>query len=692
MVLSTIGLTALAIAQPILDLLGRSPDFFIARAAPGMDVMLLGILLGVAVPLIVAALVLFASLVRPAVGRAFHLVVLALMGSLIAVSVIRLSAMRDTAWMWTVAVALAVGLVVAWTYHRLEWARSFLSLVAVAPLAVTGAFLFLSPTSEVAWGMETVTGYQSASVGRPAPIVMLVFDEFPIASVIDGAGEIRESDFPGLAELAADATWFRNAVAIRESTRDAIPALLTGIDQVPGERLPHYSDHPSSIFTLLDNAYRVEAIETLTQICPEIVCSDGSREVGDFAERWAALGTDLGIVSGHLLLPSGLSQDLPPIDQNWGNFAPVEVERPEKWSLRDRMKEQLQDDRRNLVARFLAGLEEPLLSTDFRFIHLPLPHKPWAYMADGRSYAVAPPDMPGMAKGVWGDNAFLVEQAYQRHLLQAQYADTIVSSVIDRLRASGSYESSILVVAADHGVAVRPGHDDRNISPETVGDIAAVPLFIKTPGKDGGSVDDYRATVLDVLPTLAGLVGAEVPWAVDGTDLFGSDRPQRTESTMEGLLTKEETIAVTFGVDGSEKHEVVEYHRAYFGDRGPFGLAPLGYAGLLGEPVGEVLAGEEPISAQLDSPELYADVDLEADPLPIHLTGTLEGAVTGGEVLAVTVDSRIVALTESWEHRGATRFRAMLPPAALRSGRNEFGIHVVTGADGDFAFIPVDLP
>jgi hypothetical protein len=612
--------------------------------------------------------------------------ILAVLGALIANSVIRLSPIDQQPWFVAVALGLLFGAVLSWNYYRIDWMQSFLNVMAVAAPVVTVVFLFFSPTSEVAWGMGPATGSQSAPVRNPAPLVMLVFDEFPIASVMDTEGQIQGDYFPALAELSNDATWFRNAVSTQQATRDAIPALLTGISQVPGDKLPHYADHPSSLFTLVGNDYEVNAIETLTQICPEVVCSEGSREVGDFDERWTSLSADLSIVTGHLLLPRSLSSDLPPIDQNWGNFAPVSVERPDQWAVHDRMQDQLEADRRTGVEQFLAGLDEPLEPREFHFYHLPLPHRPWMYGPDGRTYA-ARRGHPGAERGGWGPNGFLVEQAYQRHLLQTQYADSIIGSVVSRLKESGSYDRSIVVVTADHGIAVRPGQHPRSIRGETVGDIAAVPLFIKAPHQGRGVVDDYRAIVTDIVPTVAGLVNAEIPWAVDGIDLFGSTRPQRLESTMMG-----QARSITFGVDGSEKLKVVSYHSTYFGNRGPFGLAPLGYAELLGVTVKTERNAEDLVTAELDHPELYTEVDPELEPLPIRLSGTLDGALSSGDVLAVTVDSRIVALTESWDDDGTLRFQAMLPPSILKPGENEFGFYAVYNDGEDYSYRPVEQP
>src|SRR5690606_24984891 len=49
-----------------------------------------------------------------------------------------------------------------------------------------------------------------------------------------------------------------------------------------------------------------------------------------------------------------------------------------------------------------------------------------------------------------------------------------------------------------------------------VAEIAYVPLLVKAPGQTTGSVDDRNVQGVDLLPTLADLVGVEIPWEVDG--------------------------------------------------------------------------------------------------------------------------------------------------------------------------------
>ena len=78
----------------------------------------------------------------------------------------------------------------------------------------------------------------------------------------------------------------------------------------------------------------------------------------------------------------------------------------------------------------------------------------------------------------------------------------ILDQILDQLDRAGVYDDSLIVVVADHGIAIKPNVVHRRvILPDTVGEIAAVPLFIKRPHQTEGGIDDYRAQTTDVLPT-----------------------------------------------------------------------------------------------------------------------------------------------------------------------------------------------
>ena len=110
-----------------------------------------------------------------------------------------------------------------------------------------------------------------AAAGRPN-VVLLVLDEFPGDSLLDARGAIDPVRYPSFAALAADATWFRNAFSVYDSTTKAVPLILDGIEPVAGS----YADprsHPHSLFTALARrGYRTVSAEEASAICPPRLC------------------------------------------------------------------------------------------------------------------------------------------------------------------------------------------------------------------------------------------------------------------------------------------------------------------------------------------------------------------------------------------------------------------------------------
>jgi hypothetical protein len=518
-------------------------------------------------------------------------------------------------------------------------------------------FLMVAPTSRLVWGTAG-QAMAAGPVADPAPVVMVVFDEFPVATLIDGSGEIRADLFPGFARLAATGTWFRNAVGVHERTEEALPTMLTGVLAPLDENVPSAADYPDNLFTLVGDGYRVEAVESVTALCPPTVCIGGTRPQLSFGTRWRSLGSDLAVVAGHVFLPEDVAGDLPPIDQGWGDFAATVS--PRSWDLNRRFNDAVAADRRLGIDTLLDGFDQPLTEGELHFAHILLPHSPWDILPDGRSYAA--PRVPPGEWTVWTDDAWLVEQAYQRHLLQVQYVDRFVADIIDRLEATGSYDDTLLVVTADHGVAIRPGMDRRVITEENVGEVAAVPLFVKRPGQAGGVVSDYRAESTDVLPTIAGLLGVEVPWRTTGVDLFTADLPDRSSSTMLSSAG-----SVTFGVGGEEKLAVARYHEGWFDGGDPFRLAPPGDLDLLGVDVAALDVVDAPgVDVTLD--QRYPMPDPGAGLVPAVMSGVITGVPAEDRVVAIAVDGRVVAVTRTWIGRGgAVEFQAMLPPVAFES-------------------------
>ena len=132
---------------------------------------------------------------------------------------------------------------------------------ALATIAITAAALlgFSCP------GEEQATGHAVAA--RPY-VVVLVMDEFPSDSLLDRHGRIDPVRYPNFAALAGDATWFRNAYSVYDSTTKAGPLILDGLRPRPGTSADR-RDHPHSIYDLFDRyRYRIVDSEEASALCP----------------------------------------------------------------------------------------------------------------------------------------------------------------------------------------------------------------------------------------------------------------------------------------------------------------------------------------------------------------------------------------------------------------------------------------
>ena len=571
LVLSVMVVFAFAVAQPLLDLVGRNPEFFLARAAPKIDIWLVVVVTLLVVPSLLAMVIVLARAIHPIVGATAHLLVFGGLGAALVISLIQHSPAERLVDLVEVAVAVLVGTAIWVAFVDFSWAKTLIRFASIAPVAFAAVFTLLSPTSQLLFAAGPLEKPAGVAVDNPVPVVLVVFDEFPLASLIDAEGNIPEDLYPAFARLADEGIWFRNAVGVEQQTEEAIPTILTGRHPTDRDAIPTASDYPLNLFSLLSDVYEIHASESVTELCPSYACSNRSRAVSPPAIRWATLASDLSIVSAHLLLPPDLARGLPSIRQTWGDFAGATPEAREQFNLIGRFNELLDEDRRTQVARFLDLLGQPADQPSFYFAHLLFPHVPWTYLPNGQAYRVQAP-APGSTAIGWESDEWLVMQAYQRHLLQVQYADTIVSRVIGTLEERGMYDDALIVVVADHGAADAPDIDFRRaITESTVGHVAAVPFFVKLPGERAGHIDDYRAETTDVLPTIADALGMRVPWRVEGTSLLASDRPIRTSSTMVGSRGP-----VTFDASGHEKLEVAAWKESWFQDGEPFGLAPRG--------------------------------------------------------------------------------------------------------------------
>jgi hypothetical protein len=165
------------------------------------------------------------------------------------------------------------------------------------------------------------------------------------------------------------------------------------------------------------------------------------------------------------------------------------------------------------------------------FKHLLLPHAPWTYLPSGRRYLKGPSERV-LSWDLWHYNRWLVNQVYQRHLLQVEFTDRLLGRALARLRKTGLYDRSLIVLTADNGESFGRVGNGHNFNHRNAAEIALTPLIVKLPFQRAGRIDRRHVRVIDVLPTIASVAHVRPGWRVDGVPLVGSHRRRPPASAL----------------------------------------------------------------------------------------------------------------------------------------------------------------
>jgi hypothetical protein len=670
-------LSGFALAEPLLDILGRNPEFFAIRRSTSSQIVLFALAVTLVPPLALLAAELLVRLVNRTAADVLHIVFVAGLVGVIALHVLTSDSSLSGAG--ALVIAGAAGVLGALLYRSAAPVSSFLTVLAPAPVVFLALFLFSSGASKLVFVSHPHV--REERVRSTTPVVLVVFDEFAPVSLMNRDEKIDAQRYPNFAALARESTWYRSATTVQWLTEQAVPAVLTGIlPPEHGKPLPIYADHPKNIFTLLGRGYRVRAVESITHLCPQNLCKEvRGASPSAVSDTTRSLASDAGIVYLHLVLPEPYSEHVPAISDSWGNFGQKEA-RPEAKEIG---AGGLEPCGRN-VCRFASTFSRDRRPTLY-VLHSLLPHVPYLYLPSGRRYGVQSPLLRGIKRNVW-KRAWPAKQAYQRFLLQVEYTDRALGLLVRRLKEKGIYDRALMIVVADHGVSFRPGEPRRRPTPKNLQDIAFMPLFVKLPHQHSGRIDDGFAETIDVVPTIAHVLGIRMPWHVDGRSLVG--RRLAPDGTVDVRLGNGKSVTARLSALRALRAKALAEQLSVFGST-PSSLYRLGpNPGLIGRPLAS-LSVEPSRSAgvDLDGRELLSVVDRHTDLLPTWIQGRLTGDHEQREELAVAVNSKIAATTWSFPGPGGeTFFSAMVPEDALRNGHNEVAVLLVRGEGGTRTF------
>ena len=678
-----------AVTQPLFDLLSRHAEFFVIRQSAPLDIILFVLLLFLGFPTLLLLPAWVMSWIHTGLSLGLLLCLLAV--GLAALAVQALQAVPHVPGAILVASASLIGLLTVVGYYRFPVIRTFFTLLSPGLVLVPALFLFFSPVSALLFSQEEAAVTQ-VEIDNPAPIVMVVFDEFSLTSLLDENYQIDTVRYPHFAALAGQSTWFRNATTVSGDTVVAVPALLTG--HYPDQfRLPRASDYPSNLFTLLGGTYTFEVHETRTQMCPEHLCGSGIVRPMTFPGRMQSLLTDLYTVYLHLLAPQAWRRHLPSITHDWMNFTTVDKPMTEDTRNRTRLHKWLWEDvhlerpveRPQQFMQFIDAIRPTDKPTLF-FLHVLLPHIPYRMLPSGKHYT-AQSVLPRLDKGKRVDDTWEAVQNQQRFLLQAGFMDTLLGKLLRKLKTIELYDPALIVVTADHGVSFRPGDYRRILTPTNAQDIMAIPLFIKTPFQQEGKASDQGVEIIDILPSIADLLGIDPPEAVDGHSVFKPAFPDRTQKIIfNPSFTEKKHMEIASETVRQETRATLKRQLRHFGSghSRPTGLFSIGqYPDLIGKPIKTLIVRQDRHSAlSIDQPERFAHVDLNAPFIPAYISGQFHAeASRPTPTLAVTINGTIQAVSQPWiplAQKDRGQWSALVPEEAFQQGHNEVEVFVIS--------------
>lgn len=669
-------LTGFAITQPLLHVTGESPDSFVYWRAERLHIVLFLLIVMLCPTLVLWLAEQVVGLVSRTAQRWLHIAFVAGLLTLLAIQVAK-AAIPDRGYS-LLALGLVIGVAAAALVVRSTVARTFMRYLTPAPLVFALLFVVASPAGKL---VTSATPQAEVATSAPSgtkkpPVVMIVFDEFPAISLLGPDGLVDERVFPNFARLQKDSTWFRQATGISGFTPVALPAMLNG--RYPQRELPpSYLTYRDNLFTLLGSEYSINASESISELCPPSVCRrtatvDNGRETGlrpILREAVTAAGkmmTPLKIVDD----PAGEQFVEEPAEKDEDDHAQDGDQLPVRFRWNELRVDQ--------PARFTSFLEslKPADRPTLRFLHLLLPHIPYRYLPSGATYPRAARKFTA-AKKLPGDALSGAELSFrQRHLLQLAYTDGLIGEVVDTLKAQGSYDESLVIVTADHGINFTAPLSIREFEPANAHELTYVPTFVKLPGQTKGVVDDRNWEHVDLLPTIADVLDVPVPWRVDGMSGLGPDLRTRDEKFWYEKAGKRETFSATSVRPKLLRGLVGQYGRPELGVDGLFAWGPHG--DLVGRRVADLSTGPAaPVTARLNvGPR--TTVEPGSHSFPAMVWGGVRGAAVGTPI-AVAVNGTIgaVPLVFPDATTDAAQLAGVVPDRLYRAGANEIALFVV---------------
>jgi len=687
------ALLGFALAQPLFSVLANYPEFFVARSSEHIDLFLLAMILSLLIPVLCLIFVAASIVVGRDFQKHFKLGLVALFATLIVIQII-----RDISFipgLVLLGIALISGALAALAYNKWKIVHTYLSALSPVMLLFPIFFIFNPQIARVTFpasNMSLLDPVEHSPLpisieSSPVPVVMIVLDEFPLATLMDEDMQIDQARFPNFAGLADQAYWFRNATTVSDSTLISIPTILSGVSPELGrKRLPTLADYPKNLFTLLADTHHLEIVENGTKLSP----FPTDEVEATVSQRMQGLLADLTVVYGHVVLPRDLAASLPAIDQSWNSFRSVKLSTREYQDFGDFTH--VLDGPANIFGEFLASLKQDG-APPLYYLHAMLPHKPWQYLPDGVKYTLTPDRIDGQVRlnrsdgtyPAWDSDQSLIDYAYKRHALQAGYVDSLVGELIERLQEVELFERSLVIITSDHGISFRQNDYTRRASETNLAGIMWVPLFVKLPFQEQGMTSDRNVESIDILPTIVDALGLEVDWEMDGQSALDTSLPAREGKT---LLAGTSQLFAMDAQSSLRTDSLLRKARAIRSGAWEQLYGVQEYAQLTGRPVADFELVDVNQEVTLEGETFFSNVVPAADFILTDIRGQIvgENLADEPEYLAIGINGVIRSVIQLGDqYHQEKQFAALVPEESFSSGRNEVNVFFVREFDGNIA-------
>lgn len=514
----------LAVTQSAYSRLVGQPEYLIHPEVTPDAIVGLGLTLSVILPGVILGSYFIFVKSLPRTRDAVRLAVVFLMALLIFLQAAR---SWEVSGLFNFLMAACGAVVASWLYQRYEGVRQVIGLCAIS--------ILLTPWNlyREFWGADVTAVFRlDRDETKPrVPVVLIVFDEFPGTAIMNPEKSIDANRFPNLAQLANQSHWYRNACGASTLTARALPAILTGAFPEVRE-FATVDKYPQNLFQAMISGagYQHAAFEPVSILAPQTpkVASISLRQ--QIQRTWDVLHV-LSTVYLFDVLPAQLHPSLPEIPKVWFGLSPnQQIDRSaQRGGFRYGWTISRDEQFKHLIDCITDDPEGVLY-----FGHFLMPHAPYCFFPSGNRYYPDSEDMNVgcLAEGSAETDELGLIQSQQRFLMQLMMLDQFIGRLVDRLKAQGIYDESLLIITADHGVSFRLNSARREFSPGNYADIARIPLFVKLPHLQEGQIHEEYAQSVDIVPTIFDVVGIRPSLPMDGRKLDDPKIMDRNEITV----------------------------------------------------------------------------------------------------------------------------------------------------------------